>query len=217
MWLKRGAKGGVMLMYIMGYLILFYSIYFLGHFCMSFAYGLGPSATTAVAVVLCAAVMITLWKASGCSEETREAVWGIFAGFFLWCFLGEFLEHERILSLVRPDAAVLLIPCILLIAYVIHRKLLPIGLRFALGHFGCVWLLHAILVNQADAMKNHDSILHSFSAPALSLAFLIIALLLLIKTVRARSKRSRLAFLLPSFIFFWATVETIQTMNLLPD
>jgi len=206
-----------MLTYIPGYFTLFYIIYFLGHFCMSFAYGLGPPATTAMAAALCAAVMITLWKASACSGDTKEAVWGIFAGFFLWCFLGEFMEHERILSLVRPEAAVLIVPCVILIAYVIYRKLLPVGMRFALGHFGCVWLLHAILVNQAEVMKNYNPVLHFFSTPALGLVFLLIALLMIVKTVRARSENARLAFLLPSFIFFWATIETIQAMDILPD
>ena len=202
---------------ISGYFTLFYGSYFLGHFCMSFVYGLGAPATGAAAAVLCAAVTITLWKASACPGDGREAVWGIFAGFFLWCLLGELLEHEGILSLVSPAAAALLVPCVLLIVYVIYRSLLPVGLRFALGHFGCVWLLHAVLVNQAEMLKQHHSPLLSFSVPALGLAFLLIALLMLVKTVRARSDNARLAFLLPSFIFFWATVETAQVLDIAPD
>jgi len=203
--------------FITGYLILFYSIYFLGHFCMSFAYGLGPPATTALGACLCAAVLITLWKAAACSEDKKEAVWGIFAGLFLWCLLGELLEHEGILSLVSPAAAALLVPFVLLIAYVMYRSLLPVGMRFALGHFGCVWLLHAVLVNQAEMLQKHHSLMFSFATPALGLAFLLIALLMLVKAVRARSDNARLAFLLPSFIFFWATVETAQVLDLLPD
>lgn len=206
-----------MLTAIAGYFTLLYGIYFLGHFCMSFAYGLGPPATTALGAGLCAAVLITLWKASACSEDSKEAVWGMFAGFFLWCLLGELLEHEGILSLVSPAAATLLVPFILLIAYVIYRSLLPVGMRFALGHFGCVWLLHAILINQEEMLQKCPSLLLSFSAPALGLAFLFIALLMLVKTVRARSDNARLAFLLPSFIFFWATVETAQVLDVLPD
>jgi hypothetical protein len=206
-----------MLAAIAGYFTLFYSAYFLGHFCMSFAYGMGPPATTALGAGLCAAVMITLWKASACSEDKKVAVWGIFAGLFLWCLLGELLEHEGILSLVSPAAAALLVPFVLLIAYVMYRSLLPVGMRFALGHFGCVWLLHAVLGNQAEMLQKNHSLMLSFSAPALGLAFLLIALLLLVKAVRARSDNARLAFLLPSFIFFWATVETAQVLDLLPD
>ncbi len=206
-----------MLAAIAGYFSLLYGAYFLGHFCMSFAYGLGPPATTALGAVLCAAALITLWKASACSDDKKGAHWGIFAGFFLWCLLGELLEHERICALVSPAAATLLVPFVLLIAYVIYRSLLPVGMRFALGHFGCVWLLHAVLVNQAAMLKRHHSMLFSFSAPALGLVFLLIALLMLVKTVRARSDTARLAFLLPSFIFFWATAETAQLLDVLPD
>jgi hypothetical protein len=202
---------------IPGYFALLYGIYFLGHFCMSFVYGLGPPATIFMAAGLCAAQMITFWKASACSEDTKEAVWGICAGFFLWCLLGEFFEHEGILSLVSTEASILLVPCILLIAYVMYRSLLPVGMRFALGHFGCVWLLHAILVNQAELLKQRDSLLHIYTVPALGLAFLLIALLLLVKTFRARSEHARLACLLPSFIFFWAAMEATQLMDILPD
>jgi hypothetical protein len=203
--------------FIPGYLALFYGIYFLGHFCMSFAYGMGPPATTVLAAVLCAAAMITLWKASACSGDGKGAVWGIFAGFFLWCLLGELLEHEGILSLVSPAAAALLVPFILLIAYVMYRSVLPVGMRFALGHFGCVWLLHAILVNQAEMLNKRDSLLRSFAAPTLGLAFMIIALIMLVKTFRGRSRNARLAFLLAAFIFFWATAETAQIIDVLPD
>ncbi len=206
-----------MLAAIAGYFSLLYGAYFLGHFCMSFAYGLGAPGTTALGAGLCAAALITLWKASACSEDAKEALWGIFAGFFLWCLLGELLEHERILSLVSPAAATLPVPFLLLIALVIYRSLLPVGMRFALGHFGCVWLLHAVLVNQAELLKRHHSMLFSFSAPSLGLAFLLIALLMLVKTFRARSDTARLAFLLPSFIFFWASVETAQLLDVLPD
>lgn len=203
--------------YMLTYLILFYITYYLGHFCMSMAYGLGPAATTVMAAVLFAAVVVTLWKASGCDKAKKQALWGIFAGFFLWCFFGEFLEHERILSLVEPDAALLLLPFMLLIFYLIYKKLVSVGMRFALGHFGCVWLLHAILVNQTAMVKNHNPTLYAISTTAIGLTFLVIALLMLLKTLRARSDNARLAFLLSSFIFFWATMETLQAMDCLPD
>jgi len=199
------------------YLALFYAMYFLGHFGMTMAYGMGPSGTAAAGAVLAGAVMVTLWKATGRSEGKKEMVWGIFSGFFLWCFFGEFLEHEGIISLAAGQAAVLLVPGLLLISYLIYIKYAPIGTRFALFHFGCVWLLHAILVNQEEVVKPHYPALSAILLPVTGLAFFLIALFMFFKTVRAGSERTLLAYLLPSFIFFWAAVETLQLMDVLPD
>lgn len=206
-----------MVVYMLTYFILFYSTYVLGHLCLSMAYGLGPAATTSLAAVLFTAVVVTLWKASGCADTNKEAVWGIFAGFFLWCFFGEFLEHERILSLVAPDAFLPLLAGVLLVSYLMYRTCVSVGMRFALGHFASIWLVHAILINQPEIVKNHNPVLYAVSTPALGLVFIIVALLLLLKTFRARSETARLALLLSSFIFFWATMETLQAIGCLPD
>jgi len=202
---------------IFTYLALFYAMSFLGHFGMTMAYGLGPSGTAAAGAVLAGAVMVTLWKAAGRSQGNKEMVWGIFSGFFLWCFFGEFLEHEGIIALAAGRAAALLVPGLLLISYLIYIKYAPIGTRFALFHFGCVWLLHAILVNQEEVVKPHYPALSAIILPVTGLAFFLIALFMFFKTVRAGSERTLLAYLLPSFIFFWAALETLQVMDVLPD
>ena len=206
-----------MITYVLAYFTLFYGIYFLGHFCMSMAYGMGLPATNALAAILFISVVVTLWKASGGAEKKKEAVWGILAGFFLWCFFGEFLEHERILSLVTPDAAVMLIPCILLISCIIYKRAVPIGMCFALGHFGCVWLLHALMINGEKVLQDYIPALRTVFAAGTGLVFLLISLLMLYKTFRAGSNNARLACMLPSFIFFWATMETLQAIDVLPD
>jgi len=206
-----------MITYVLAYFTLFYGIYFLGHFCMSMAYGMGLPATNALAAILFISVVVTLWKASGGAEKKKEAVWGILAGFFLWCFFGEFLEHERILSLVTPDAAVMLIPCILLISCIIYKRAVPIGMRFALGHFGCIWLLHALMINGEKVLQDYIPALRTVFAAGTGLVFLLISLLMLYKTFRAGSNNARLACMLPSFIFFWATMETLQAIDVLPD
>lgn len=202
---------------IIAYLALLYAMYFLGHVGMSMAYGMGPSATTAMGVGLATATVVSLWMASGGSEGKREMVWGIVAGFFLWCFFGEFLEHERIIALAEGQATALLVPSVTMISYAVYKKLLPVGMRFSLGHFGCVWLLHAILVHQMAVIKPLYPELFTILLPGTGLAFLLISLLMLFKTVTAGSEKAFMAHLLLCFIYFWGTMETLQAMNFLPD
>ena len=67
-------------------LTLFYAMYFLGHLSMSTVYRLGTTATTVFGCASLLAVIFTLWKAAGRSESAKECVYGIVAGFFVWCF-----------------------------------------------------------------------------------------------------------------------------------
>ena len=90
-------------------LTLFYAMYFLGHLSMSTVYRLGTTATTVFGSASLVAIIFTLWKAAGRSESTKECVYGIVAGFFIWCFAGEFLEHEGILEIAALKAAPVLI------------------------------------------------------------------------------------------------------------
>ena len=199
------------------YLVLFYSMYFIGHFGMSMAYQLGPTATVACGIVSCAAIILTFWKAAGRSGGRKEIHSGIISGFFIWCFFGEFLEHEEIMTIAGIEALPFLIAYILIASLIVYRRYVPIGTRFALGHFGCVWLLHFILVNQAEVLQvKHPAVFH-VSIIVTGLIFLLTALVLFFKLIEERSERAFIAYLLLSFIFFWATVETLQVMHILPD
>jgi hypothetical protein len=199
------------------YLVLFYSMYFLGHFGMSMVYRLGPTATVACGIVSCAAIIFTFFKAAGRSEGKKEMHYGIFSGFFLWCFFGEFLEHEGIMAIAVIETLPALAAYMLITSLIVYRGYLPTGTRFALGHFGCVWLLHFILVNQAEVLQvKHPEVFH-ISIIVTGLIFLLTALFLFFKLIGERSERAFVAHLLLSFIFFWATVETLQVMHIVPD
>ena len=199
------------------YLVLFYSMYFIGHFSMSMAYRLGPTATVACGIIAGAAIIFTFFKAAGRSEGKKEIDYGIVSGFFIWCFFGEFLEHEKIMAIAAIEALPALAAYMLIASLIVYRRYLPTGTRFALGHFGCVWLLHFILVNQAEVLQvKHPEVFH-VSIIVTGLIFLLTALVLFFKLIEERSERAFIAYLLLSFIFFWATVETLQVMHILPD
>jgi hypothetical protein len=199
------------------YFVLFYSMYFIGHFSMSMVYWLGLKATIACGIVSCAAIIFTFWKAAGRSEGTKEIHYGIFSGFFIWCFFGEFLEHEGIMAIAATEALPALAAYILLTSLIVYRRYLPTGIRFALGHFGCVWLLHFILVNQAEVLQvKHPEVFH-ISITVTGLVFLLTTLFLFFKLIGERSERAFVAYLLLAFIFFWATAETLQVMHIVPD
>ncbi len=198
-------------------LILFYTIYFLGHLSMSTVYRLGSTATLVFGSVSLIAIILTLWKAAGRAEGTREIVYGIVAGFCIWCFAGEFLEHEGILEI----AALRTMPLLAIYApttlFIIHKKYLPIGVSFALGHFGGVWVLHSILVNQVEVLEFHNPQLFSVSITITGFTFSLMALFMIGKAVKACGERVFIAYLLSSFILAWATVETLQVMHIIPD
>ncbi len=198
-------------------LTLFYAMYFLGHLSMSTVYRLGTTATTVFGSASLLAVIFTLWKAAGHSESTKECVYGIVAGFFIWCFAGEFLEHEEILEIAALKAAPLLILYLFTTSLILYKKYLSIGVRFALGHFASVWLLHFILVNQADVLQYTYPEVFNTSIILTGIAFFLSALFTIFKTWVTRSERASVAYLLLSFILVWATVETLQVMHIVPD
>jgi hypothetical protein len=199
------------------HLVLFYSMYFIGHFGMSTAYRCGLTATVACGVISCAAIIFTFWKAAGRSEGKKEIHYGIFSGFFIWCFFGEFLEHEEFMTIAVIEALPFLVAYILIVSLIVYRRYVPIGTRFALGHFGCVWLLHFILVNQAEVLQvKHPEVFH-ISIIVTGLVFLLTALFFFFKLIGVRSEGAFVAYLLLSFIFFWSTVETLQVMHIVPD
>ena len=198
-------------------LILFYAMYFLGHFSMSTVYRLGSTATTAFGCASLAAIIFTLWKAAVRSESTKGIVYGIVSGFFIWCFIGEFLEHEGIMEIATLKATPALMTYIFTTLFIIYRRYLPIGVRFALGHFGCVWLLHSILVNQSEVLQFNYPELFNVSITVTGVVFFLTALFMIVKTLVAQSERAFVAYLLLSFILVWATVETLQVLHIVPD
>jgi hypothetical protein len=199
------------------YLVLFYSMYFIGHFSMSMAYRLGPTATVACGIISGAAIIFTFFKAAGRSEGRKEIHYGIISGFFIWCFFGEFLEHEEIMVIAGTEAFPALVAYILIASLIVYRRYVPIGTRFALGHFGCVWLLHFILVNQGEVLQvKHPEAFH-ISIIVTGLVFFLTALFFFFKLIGERNEGAFVAYLLLSFIFFWATVETLQVMHIVPD
>jgi len=199
------------------YLVLFYSMYFIGHFSMSMAYRLGLIATVVCGIISCVAIIFTFWKAAGRSEGKKEIDYGIVSGFFIWCFFGEFLEHEEIMAIAAIEALPALAAYMLIVSLIVYRRYLPIGTRFALSHFGCVWLLHFILVNQAEVLQVKHPAVFNISITVTGLVFLLAAFFLFFKLFGERSERAFVAYLLLSFIFFWATVETLQVMHIVPD
>jgi hypothetical protein len=198
-------------------LALFYAMYFLGHLSMSTVYRLGTTATTVFGCASLAAIIFTLWKAAGRSESVKECIYGIVAGFFIWCFAGEFLEHEGILELAALKAAPLLILFLLTTSLTLYKQSLPMGIRFALGHFASVWLLHFILVNQAEILQFTYPELFKTTITLTGFVFFLTALFTIVKTLITQSERGFLAYLLSSFILVWATVETLQVMHIVPD
>jgi hypothetical protein len=198
-------------------IILFYTIYFLGHFSMSTVYRFGTTATLAFGSLSLVAIIFTLWKAAGRAEGTREIVYGIIAGFFIWCFAGEFLEHEGVLEIAGLKAIPALTVYVLATSFILYKKYLPLGVRFALGHFGSVWLLHCILVNQAEVLQSNSPKIFSASTTITGLVFFLMALFMIAKTLKAGSERAFVAYLLSSFLLAWATVETLQVMHVVPD
>mgnify|MGYP001820546589 CR=1 FL=1 len=198
-------------------LTLFYAMYFIGHLSMSTVYRLGTTATTVFGSVSLLAVIFTLWKAAGRSESAKECVYGIVAGFFIWCFAGEFLEHEGILEIAALKSAPLLILYLLTTSLILYKQYLSIGVRFALGHFASVWLLHFILVNQADILQYTYPEVFNTSIILTGIAFFLSALFTIFKTLVTQSERASVAYLLLSFILVWAIVETLQVMHIVPD
>jgi hypothetical protein len=184
---------------------------------MSTVYRLGTAATSVFGSISLIAIILTLWKAAGRAGGTREIVYGIVAGFFIWCFAGEFLEHEGILKIAALKTIPALMVYVLITLFIIYKKYLPIGVRFALGHFGGVWLLHCILVNQAEVLQFNFPKIFSVSITITGFVFFLIALFMIGKAVLARGERAFVAYLLSSFIFTWATVETLQVMHIVPD
>ena len=144
-------------------------------------------------------------------------VYGIVAGFFAWCFAGEFLEHEGILEITVLKAIPVLAAYVLATLFIIRKKYLPMGVRFALVHFGGVWLLHCILINQMEVLQSNYPKLFSVSITITGFAFCLIALFMIGKTLKARGERAFAAYLLSSFILTWATVETLQVMRIIPN
>jgi hypothetical protein len=197
--------------------MLFYIIYFLGHLSMSTVYRLGATATLVFGSVSLIAIILTVWKAAGRAEGTREIVYGIVAGFCIWCFAGEFLEHKGIVEIAALKTTPLLAIYVLTTLFIIYKKYLPIGVSFALGHFGGVWVLHCILVNQMEVLQFHNPQLFSVSITITGFTFSLIALFMIVKAVRACGERVFVAYLLSSFILAWATLETLQVMHIVPD
>ena len=198
-------------------LTLFYAMYFLGHLSMSTVYRLGTTATTVFGCASLLAIIFTLWKAAGRSESTKECVYGIVAGFFIWCFAGEFLEHEGILEIAALKAAPALILFLLITSFILYKQYLSIGVRFALGHFASVWLLHFILVYQADVLQYTYPEVFNTSIILTGITIFLSALFTIFKTLVTRSERASVAYLLLSFILVWAIVETLQVMHIVPD
>ena len=100
---------------------------------------------------------------------------------------------------------------------VLYKQSLPMGIRFALGHFTSVWLLHFILVNQAEVLQFTYPELFNITITLTGLVFFLTALFTIVKTVVTQSERAFVAYLLLSFILVWATVETLQVMHIVPD
>ncbi len=202
---------------IVKYFALFYSMYFLGHFLMTMAYRFGDLSAVIAGTVLGAAIIFTGFRASGGTGGARQAFYGIFCGVFLWAFTGEFLEHQNILAIAAPAALPALIAYVCAVLLVVYKKQLPVGIRFALGHFGFIWLMHYILLYEVEELKIHNQGLYDVALPFTGVLFLTAFMYLLYRIFRTKSALAHIAYALFAFICGWSTVEVLQAEHIVPD
>jgi len=135
----------------------------------------------------------------------------------MWVFFGEFLEHMGVLGIVDPGFFPVLTAYVLIVFFCVYKKYLPVGVSFALGHFGCIWLLHSIGIYQAELLKPQHPEAYQMLRSATGVIFFLTFLFLAFKLFKARSERAQVAYTLFAFIFLWSVVETLQVFHIVPD
>jgi len=191
-------------------------MYFLGHFITSMAYRLGSTSTMAWGIAAFVALIFTLVGALRHSESKKGIWYGIICGFFLWILVGELLNHQGVFNIVAPEVLPVLIAYSSIVALLTLKRYVSISISYALGHFGCIWLNHFIVVNEVQLLQDQKPETFKLVIISTGLLFFFLALFLFFKLIKSKIEKAYIAYALFSFIFLWSVVEITQIFHFVP-
>lgn len=176
---------------------------------------LGYRAGNAVAIPLGLLLLgLGVWfvfNSIGPSESRSHNYYGIFAGIFLWGFLGEFIEHLEIISVASWNMLPLLGLVTFMIAIIFMKRYLPDGLMFAIGTFNAVWLLHFVMINQYEFLGRS----HWTTYPACGF-FILLAVFFGFRMAKTRGLSGNMAYSLAMLLSAWTVLEYVWGWRLIP-
>jgi hypothetical protein len=155
-----------------------------------------------------------LWlvlKSIGGLNERMSNYFGIFAGIFLWAFLGEVVEHMGVLEIARWHFFPLLITFTLFTILVAIKEYLPNGLLFSLATLNSIWFLHLIMVNQYELLGRCH-----FSTYLSCALFLLLSIFFGFRMIKARGISENMAYSLYLLLSAWTVLEYIWGWRLIP-
>ncbi|RKX70799.1 hypothetical protein DRP53_03810 [candidate division WOR-3 bacterium] len=167
-----------------------------------------------IATIVAALVFLTmgiafLLKSITIEDERKRNYYGIFSGLFLWAVFGEVFEHLGILEIANWRMFPILV-VFLLVSFGVKRYL-PTGVMFSLGHFGGIWFLHAIMINQFELLgRDHWS---TYLGAAI---FLSLAVFFGFRMKGSKGDNENMAYALALLLVAWSVLEYIWGWRLLP-
>ena len=168
-----------------------------------------------IATVIAALIFLTmgiafLFKSISIESKRNSNYYGIFSGLFLWAVLGEVVEHLGIMEIAHWRMSPILIFFLFLIIFFGIKSYLPSGAMFSLGHFGGIWLVHTIMINQFELLgRNHWS---TYPSAAI---FLSLALFFGFRMKKSRSDSENMAYALALLLVAWSVLEYLWGWRLL--
>jgi len=148
---------------------------------------------------------------SGASNTRKYNYYGIFAGIFLWAFIGEVMEHLGVVKIASWYMWPILILITFVTILVIVKQYLPHGLMFAGGTFNAIWFLHFVMINQYELLGRN----HWITYPS-CIMLLIAAILFGFKMTRAQTTSENMAYALALLLTGWSVLEYIWGWRLIP-
>lgn len=136
---------------------------------------------------------------------------GIFAGIFLWGFLGEVMEHLKILEIAYWNFLPLLVTLTFFTILVGIKRYLPHGLMLTLATFNSIWFLHFIMINQYNFLGRY----HFSTYPSCTL-FLLLSLFFGFRMVKAKGISENMAYSLGLLLSAWTVLEYVWGWRLIP-
>jgi len=144
-------------------------------------------------------------------NERRSNYCGIFAGIFLWGFLGEVMEHLVILEIAYWNFLPLLVTLTFFTILMGIKRYLPHGLMLTLATFNSIWFLHFIMINQYNFLGRY----HFSTYPSCAL-FLLLSLFFGFRMVKAKGIFENMAYSLGLLLSAWTVLEYVWGWRLIP-
>ena len=180
-------------------------LFFLGHIGLVTIYKLGRAPTVITGIISFVIAVSLLMR------QDSHRFFPLITGFLLWAVFGEIAEHLGYGDIVSINNIFVLLAVIILMSYLIYRKVLSEFQTIALVLFMIIWTFHFIMVNQFEQLgKTH--IITCLSSPV----FLIIFIFSLFRCFKSDSQTTLSIHSILLTCSFWSILEYLWAWKVIP-